>query len=43
LASLPGNMPPLAGLKLLSYDEDAWTARRAEALEKIKAMIEETG
>ena len=42
LSSLPGNMPPLAGLKLLSYDEDAWTARRAEALEKIKAMIEET-
>jgi iron(III) transport system substrate-binding protein len=42
LASLPGNMPPLAGLKLLRYDEEAWTARRAEALEKIKAIIEET-
>jgi iron(III) transport system substrate-binding protein len=42
LASLPGNMPPLDGLKLLSYEEDAWTARRAEALEKIKAIIEET-
>jgi iron(III) transport system substrate-binding protein len=42
LANLPGNMPPLASLKLLSYDEDAWTARRAEALEKIKGIIEET-
>lgn len=42
LAHLPGDMPPLAGLKLLSYDEDAWTARRAEALEKIKGIIEET-
>lgn len=42
LAKLPGNMPPLASLKLLSYDEDAWTARRAEALEKIKGIIEET-
>ena len=42
LAKLPGNMPPLASLKLLSYDEDAWTAKRAEALEKIKGIIEET-
>jgi iron(III) transport system substrate-binding protein len=42
LASLPGNMPPLASLKLLGYDEDAWTARRAETLEKIKGIIEET-
>ena len=29
LAKLPGNMPALSSLKLLPYNEEAWTAARA--------------
>jgi len=42
LSKLPGNMPSLSSLKLLSYDEAAWTAKRAETLEKLKELIQET-
>jgi len=42
LSKLPGNMPALSSLKLLSYDEAAWTAKRAETLEKLKELIQET-
>jgi iron(III) transport system substrate-binding protein len=42
LAKLPGNMPALSSLKLLSYREDDWTAARASVLDKIKDIIQET-
>ena len=42
LAHLPGNMPPLSSLKLLSYDENGWTAKRQQTLEKLKGIIQET-
>ncbi len=42
LSKLPGNMPPLSGLKLLKYDEDGWTRKRDDALAKIKDTIQET-
>ncbi|MGH8666454.1 MAG: hypothetical protein ACREUX_19495, partial [Burkholderiales bacterium] len=42
LSKLPGGMPNLSSLKLASYDEEAWTAKRKETLEKIKDLIQET-
>jgi iron(III) transport system substrate-binding protein len=42
LSKLPGGMPNLSSLKLASYDEAAWTAKRKETLEKIKDLIQET-
>jgi iron(III) transport system substrate-binding protein len=42
LAKLPGNMPALSNLKLLAYNEEAWTAARAATLEKIKDLVQET-
>jgi iron(III) transport system substrate-binding protein len=42
LATFVPDMPPLASLKRLPYDEAGWTARRKETLEKIKDIIEET-
>ncbi|MBI1777983.1 MAG: extracellular solute-binding protein [Proteobacteria bacterium] len=42
LSKLPGNMPALSSLKLLKYDEDGWTAKREDALAKIKDIIQET-
>jgi iron(III) transport system substrate-binding protein len=42
LSKLPGNMPALSAMKLLKYDEDAWTAKRDDALAKIKDIIQET-
>jgi iron(III) transport system substrate-binding protein len=42
LASLAANMPSLSSLKLLTYNEDAWTAKRPETLEKLKELIQET-
>jgi len=42
LSKLPGNMPPLSGIKLLPYKEVAWTETRAATLEKIKDMVQET-
>jgi len=42
LSSLPGGMPPLASLKMLSYDEAGWTDRRKETLERIKDLIQES-
>jgi iron(III) transport system substrate-binding protein len=41
-ATLPGNMPPLAAVKLAPYDEAAWTARRSETLQKIQDIIVKT-
>jgi iron(III) transport system substrate-binding protein len=42
LAHLPGSMPPLSSLKLLAYDEDGWTAKRPQTLEKLKGIIQDT-
>jgi iron(III) transport system substrate-binding protein len=42
LSKLPGGMPNLSSLKLASYDEEAWTAKRKETLEKIRDLIQET-
>lgn len=42
LARLPGQMPALTSVKLIPYNEAAWTAKRKEALEKIKELIQET-
>jgi iron(III) transport system substrate-binding protein len=42
LTKLPGNMPDLSRLKLLSYDEAKWNEGRKEALEKIKDIIQST-
>ena len=42
LKTLAGNMPALSGLKLLPYDEAAWTAKRSETLARLKEIIQET-
>ena len=42
LSKLPGGMPSLSSVKLLPYNEDAWTAKRKEALEQIKDLVQET-
>jgi iron(III) transport system substrate-binding protein len=42
LAKLPGSMPALSSVKLLAYNEDAWTAARGPTLDKIKGMIQDT-
>lgn len=42
LSKLPGNMPALKTVKMVKYDEEGWTARRTETLEKIKELIQET-
>lgn len=42
LSSLPGGMPSLASLKMLSYDEAGWTDKRKETLERIKDLIQES-
>jgi len=42
LPNLPGKMPKLSDIKLVSYNEDGWTEKRAETLEKIKDVIQKT-
>jgi iron(III) transport system substrate-binding protein len=42
LASLPGAMPSLASMKLLDYDDEGWTARRAETMAKIQDIVRRT-
>jgi len=42
LSKLPGSMPALKSVKMAKYDEEAWTAKRTETLEKIKDLIQET-
>jgi iron(III) transport system substrate-binding protein len=41
-SKLPGGMPPLSAIKLVSYDEAAWTAKRAATMAKIQDLIEQT-
>jgi len=42
LASLPGGMPPLSSLKMLTYDEAGWTDRRKETMERIKDILQDS-
>ena len=42
LSQLPGRMPALNTIKLIPYNEEAWTEKRKETLEKIKELIQET-
>jgi iron(III) transport system substrate-binding protein len=42
LSKLPGDMPPMSAVKLLKYDEEGWTERRAKTLEKIKDAIQDS-
>ena len=42
LASLPGHMPPLSALKILSYDDAKWEASRRETLARLKTLIQDT-
>jgi iron(III) transport system substrate-binding protein len=42
LAKLPGQMPQLADVKLIDYDEDAWVEKRAETAQKIQDIIRRT-
>ena len=42
LSKLPGGMPTLADVKLVDYDEDGWTARRAETMQKIQDIVRRT-
>jgi iron(III) transport system substrate-binding protein len=42
LSKLPGDMPPMSAVKLLKYDEEGWTERRAKTLERIKDAIQES-
>jgi iron(III) transport system substrate-binding protein len=42
LTKLPGNMPPLSEVKLITYDEGGWSAKRTKTLEKIKDVIQES-
>ena len=42
LARLPGSLPPMSQIKLLNYDEEGWTDKRAKTLEKIKDVIQDS-
>jgi iron(III) transport system substrate-binding protein len=42
LPNLPGKMPRLPDIKLVQYDEDGWTQKRAETMDRIKDVIQKT-
>jgi iron(III) transport system substrate-binding protein len=42
LPNLPGKMPKLTDVKLVTYDEEGWTARRGETMDRIKDVIQNT-
>jgi iron(III) transport system substrate-binding protein len=42
LAKLPGGMPNLSTVKIVPYDEAAWTRDRPQAMAKIQEIIEKT-
>ena len=42
LSKLPGNLPPLSSVKLVKYDEQGWTDKRTETMEKIKDVLQES-
>jgi iron(III) transport system substrate-binding protein len=35
-------MPALSELKLVKYDEEGWTAKRGETMDRIKETIQKT-
>jgi iron(III) transport system substrate-binding protein len=42
LSKLPGQMPQLADVKLVDYDDDAWVEKRVETAQKIQDIIRRT-
>jgi iron(III) transport system substrate-binding protein len=42
LTKLPGGMPALKDVKLMTYDEPGWTAKRVESLQKIQDIVRNT-
>lgn len=42
LPNLPGKMPKLSDIKLVKYDEEGWTAKRGEVMDRIKDVIQQT-
>jgi iron(III) transport system substrate-binding protein len=42
LPNLPGKMPKLSDVKLVNYDEEGWTKKRGETMDRIKDMIQAT-
>ena len=42
LPNLPGKMPKLTDIKLVKYDEEGWTAKRGETMDRIKDVIQKT-
>jgi iron(III) transport system substrate-binding protein len=42
LGKLPGDMPPMSAVKIVKYDEEGWTEKRAKTLEKIKDVIQDS-
>ena len=42
LPNLPGKMPRLSDIKLVTYDEDGWTQKRGETMDRIKDVIQRT-
>lgn len=42
LSKLPGQMPALSDVKIVKYDEEDWTAKRADTLKKIQDIVRNT-
>ncbi len=42
LSKLPGGLPALSTVKLLNYDEQGWTDKRAKTMEQIKDVLQES-
>ncbi|WP_264713295.1 extracellular solute-binding protein [Limobrevibacterium gyesilva] len=42
LSTVPGNMPALSALKLVSYDDMKWDAARRDTLARLKTLIQNT-
>ena len=42
LAKLPGGLPALSSIKLVNYDEEGWTEKRAKTLDRIKDVIQDS-
>ncbi|MBV9262048.1 MAG: extracellular solute-binding protein, partial [Pseudolabrys sp.] len=42
LSQLPGKMPAVNDIKIIDYDEDGWTAKRTETLQKIQDIVRNT-
>jgi iron(III) transport system substrate-binding protein len=42
LSKLPGGMPSMSAIKIIKYDEEGWTEKRAKTLERIKDLIQDS-